>query len=249
MVGMFVAPNVSLDIAQFRGEDGWKLGLPRPARCSQISATTTTSIRVAPQYATAGRPAFACARRLRRRAGPRRPDATLSPSYWIGAYVRHDTLGGASFADSPLVKRDSYWSARRRHRLDHPASRRSSSKATSDALRHSPGADSELQPRQQGTRRRCGRRARNGTRCGWWSTAAPTAALRRSRASRAGDPDAAGASCGTHNGGKGAALLDGLVEAQRCRLHARARHGRRRPAPGRSHRSLHGRLGCRSHEP
>ena len=32
------------------------------------------------------------------------------PDYWIGAYLRHDSLGGAAFAPSPLVKRDSYWS-------------------------------------------------------------------------------------------------------------------------------------------
>jgi outer membrane scaffolding protein for murein synthesis (MipA/OmpV family) len=29
----------------------------------------------------------------------------------VGAYVRYDTLARASFEDSPLVQRDSYWSA------------------------------------------------------------------------------------------------------------------------------------------
>ena len=33
------------------------------------------------------------------------------PRFWVGAYLRHDWLGGASFENSPLVKRDSYWSA------------------------------------------------------------------------------------------------------------------------------------------
>ena len=32
------------------------------------------------------------------------------PTYWIGAYVRHDFLDGASFIDSPLVNSRSYWS-------------------------------------------------------------------------------------------------------------------------------------------
>ena len=33
------------------------------------------------------------------------------PKYWVGAYVRYDTLSGAAFAGSPLVQRNSYWSA------------------------------------------------------------------------------------------------------------------------------------------
>ena len=30
------------------------------------------------------------------------------PSYWVGGFVRYDTLSGAVFNDSPLVKRSSY---------------------------------------------------------------------------------------------------------------------------------------------
>jgi len=33
------------------------------------------------------------------------------PSYWTGAYVRYDTLAGATFESSPLVKSRGYWSA------------------------------------------------------------------------------------------------------------------------------------------
>jgi hypothetical protein len=64
---------------------------------------------VAPQYATTGRPAFAA-------AGGFAGTQTLVSltrryaTYWIGAYLRHDSLVGASFAESPLVRRDSYWS-------------------------------------------------------------------------------------------------------------------------------------------
>jgi MipA family protein len=65
---------------------------------------------VMPQYATASRPAYPA------------PDgyagaqvlASLTrryPASWNGAYVRHDSLAGASFEASPLVVRDGYWSA------------------------------------------------------------------------------------------------------------------------------------------
>jgi outer membrane protein len=108
LVGTFLAPQLDLDIAQFRGEGGWKLGLlagPLFADRRYDGYFYT----VAPQYATAGRPAFEAQGGY---AGTQVLAALTRryPSYWIGFYVRHDTLAGASFADSPLVKRDSYWS-------------------------------------------------------------------------------------------------------------------------------------------
>ena len=33
------------------------------------------------------------------------------PRFWVGAYLRHDTLAGAVIENSPLVKRDSYWAS------------------------------------------------------------------------------------------------------------------------------------------
>ena len=33
------------------------------------------------------------------------------PKYWVGVYVRYDTLSGAVFGDSPLVRRNYYWNA------------------------------------------------------------------------------------------------------------------------------------------
>src|SRR3981081_408805 len=108
MVGLFLAPHVNLDIAQRRGADGWKLGLlAGPLFANRRYDDYFYS--VAPQYATADRPASrasgACAGTSFPAARARR-----SPSCWLGAYLRHDTLAGASFADSPLVRRDSYWS-------------------------------------------------------------------------------------------------------------------------------------------
>jgi outer membrane scaffolding protein for murein synthesis (MipA/OmpV family) len=108
LIGGFLAPNVNLDIARFSGEYGWKLGLlagPLFANRRYDDYFYT----VAPQYATAGRPAFAAP------GGYAGTQALVSltrrfPACWIGAYLRHDSLAGASFADSPLVRRDSYWS-------------------------------------------------------------------------------------------------------------------------------------------
>jgi MipA family protein len=108
LVGTFVAPNISLDIAQHPGSEGWKLGLlAGPLFADHRYDGYFYS--VAPQYAIAGRPAFDAP------AGYAGAQALVAltrryPNWWIGAYVRHDTLAGASFAASPLVKTDSYWS-------------------------------------------------------------------------------------------------------------------------------------------
>ena len=65
---------------------------------------------VAPQFATAERPAYRAAAgysglvtgvSLRRRF----------KSFWVGAFVRYDALQGAVFEDSPLVKRSHYFAA------------------------------------------------------------------------------------------------------------------------------------------
>jgi len=32
-------------------------------------------------------------------------------NYWIGGFVRYDSLAGAAFVDSPLVRSRSYWAA------------------------------------------------------------------------------------------------------------------------------------------
>jgi len=107
-VGLFLAPNVSLDIAEFPGEGGWKLGF----LAGPLFATRRFDdyfYTVAPQYATVDRPAYQAPGGY---AGAQ-VIASLTrryPSFWIGAYVNHDSLAGASFAPSPLVKRDSYWS-------------------------------------------------------------------------------------------------------------------------------------------
>jgi len=109
MIGVFVEPHINLDIAQFRGSEGWKLGLlagPLFADRRYNDYFYTVS----PQYATADRPAYEA------HGGYAGTQTLVSltrrfPGHWCGFFVRHDTLGGASFASSPLVKTNSYWSA------------------------------------------------------------------------------------------------------------------------------------------
>src|SRR6266513_5868326 len=108
VVGVFLAPNLNLDIGQRRGDDGWKLGL----LAGPLFATRRYDeyfYGVAPQYASAGRPAFEARGGY---AGTQLLAALTRryPRYWLGAYLRHDSLAGASFAASPLVRRESYWS-------------------------------------------------------------------------------------------------------------------------------------------
>ena len=108
-IGWFFAPHLNVDIDDVAGLPGWNLGLlsgPLFAdhRYEEYFYT------VAQRFATAGRPAYQA------RGGYAGTEllAALSkryPSRWVGAYARYDTLSGASFAASPLVKRSGSWSA------------------------------------------------------------------------------------------------------------------------------------------
>ena len=65
---------------------------------------------VAPQFATANRPAYQA------HGGYAGTEFLTSlskryDSYWVGTFARYDTLAGASFVHSPLVKSRSYWTA------------------------------------------------------------------------------------------------------------------------------------------
>ena len=108
-VGWEFSPRVVLDVSDFAGIAGWNLGLlAGPIYGSERSHDYFYS--VAPQFATADRPAFDA------EGGYAGSQFLVSmskryPKYWLGAFVRWDSLNGAVFADSPLVRQENYFAA------------------------------------------------------------------------------------------------------------------------------------------
>ena len=108
LIGWTFTPRVNLDVADPFGAPGWKLGflvgpLFADRRYNQYFYSVDS------QYATPWRPEYQAGGGY---AGTQ-SIAALSkrfPKFWVGAYMRYDTLSGAAFADSPLVQRKSYWS-------------------------------------------------------------------------------------------------------------------------------------------
>jgi MipA family protein len=109
MVGWLFDPHLNLDIADPFGKAGWKLGfLAGPLFADR--RYHQYFYEVPAQNATAERPAY------EPKGGYAGTQFLASltkrfPRYWVGAYVRYDTLSGAAFAASPLVKENGYWSA------------------------------------------------------------------------------------------------------------------------------------------
>jgi|SRR5450631_19501 outer membrane protein len=108
-IGWTFTPRLALDVADPAGFAGWNAGLLiGPLFADRRYHEYFYS--VAPAYATASRPVYQAPGGY---AGSQ-VIAALSkryPRYWVGAYVRADTLAGAAFAESPLVQRPTYWSA------------------------------------------------------------------------------------------------------------------------------------------
>jgi MipA family protein len=109
VIGWTFTPRFNLDVADRFGFAGWNLGLltgPLFADRRYHDYFYT----VAPQYATAARPAYQAVGGY---AGTQAIVAISKrfPRFWAGAYMRYDTLAGAAFVDSPLVQHRSYWSA------------------------------------------------------------------------------------------------------------------------------------------
>ena len=107
LVGWTFSPRLNLDLRDPFGLPGWNLGLlAGPLFANRRYHEYFYS--VAPQFATPSRPEFAA-------AGGYAGTQTLAalskryPKFWMGAYMRYDTLAGAAFVDSPLVERKSYW--------------------------------------------------------------------------------------------------------------------------------------------
>ena len=108
-IGWVFSPRLNLDITDVAGLAGWNLGLlAGPMYGSERNHDYFYT--VAPQYATAGRPAYEA------KGGYAGSQFLMSvskryPKYWLGAFARWDSLKGAVFADSPLVKSENYFAA------------------------------------------------------------------------------------------------------------------------------------------
>lgn len=108
-IGWVFSPRLNLDIVDVAGLAGWNLGLlAGPMVGSELNHDYFYS--VAPEYATATRPAFDAKGGY---AGSQFLMAVSKrfPKYWVGAFVRWDTLKDAAFADSPLVTSENYFAA------------------------------------------------------------------------------------------------------------------------------------------
>ncbi len=108
-IGWVVTPNLNLDLPGRGLLAGWNLGLlAGPLYGSRRQHAYFYG--VAPEFATAARPAYAAsggyAGMQFLAAASRRFDG-----FWVGAFLRVDTLRGAAIESSPLVKRDRYVAA------------------------------------------------------------------------------------------------------------------------------------------
>jgi outer membrane scaffolding protein for murein synthesis (MipA/OmpV family) len=107
-IGGTFTPRFNLDIVDPLGISGWNLGLALGPEFAD-RRYNEYFYDVAPQYATPSRPAY-------RTSGGYSGVQSLAalskrfPKFWVGAYMRHDSLQGAAFEDSPLVQRRNYWS-------------------------------------------------------------------------------------------------------------------------------------------
>ena len=108
-IGWTFSPRLALDLKDPLRFPGWNLGLlAGPLFANRVYHDYFYT--VAPQYATASRPEYQA-------PGGYAGTETLAalskryPKFWVGAFMRYDTLAGAAFVDSPLVQRKSYWTA------------------------------------------------------------------------------------------------------------------------------------------
>lgn len=106
-IGWVFQPQMDIDLNDFR-HTGWNLGLV----AGPVYADRRYNqyfYNVDPQYATPSRPAYTAhggysGYQLIASFSKRFPD------YWTGGFMKWDNLGGAVFADSPLVKSSHYFS-------------------------------------------------------------------------------------------------------------------------------------------
>jgi outer membrane scaffolding protein for murein synthesis (MipA/OmpV family) len=108
-IGWTFSPAFALDLVDHPGGDAWKLGfLSGPLFANRRYNAYFYSVPA--EYATASRPEYQATGGY---AGTELLAALSKrfPRYWVGAFMRYDSLSGAAFEASPLVQRDHYWTA------------------------------------------------------------------------------------------------------------------------------------------
>lgn len=107
-VGWNVSPRLNLDIDSVGGS-GWNLGLlAGPIYADRRAHAYFYSVQ--PEFALADRPAYQASGGY----GGVQTLVAVSrrfPRLWVGGFARWDSLRGAVFADSPLVRRQHYFAA------------------------------------------------------------------------------------------------------------------------------------------
>ena len=107
--GYVFQPQLNLDVRDVGGHAGWNLGIAAgPIFADQRYHQYFYGVDAA--YATATRPAYQARGGY---AGTQFISALSKrfPHYWVGGFVKWDSLHGAVFEDSPLVKRKQNFSA------------------------------------------------------------------------------------------------------------------------------------------
>ena len=108
-VGWEFHPNLNVDIHAPGGLTGWNLGL-RAGLMYADDRHARYFYEVKPEFATATRPAYQAQGGY---AGAQVIVALSKrfPKYWVGGFLRYDSLRGAAFEDSPLVTSKNYFAA------------------------------------------------------------------------------------------------------------------------------------------
>jgi outer membrane protein len=102
-VGWLTAPSLNLDVIDPDGANGWKLGI-LAGPLFNTRRYNSYFYSVSPAEATAVRPAYSAPGGY---AGSQLTFAMSKryPHYWVGGFLRYDTVANAAFESSPLVKK------------------------------------------------------------------------------------------------------------------------------------------------
>ena len=103
-IGWVFAPRLNLDVKNVAGLEGWDFGIGVGTSFAS-EKYHDYFYSVASRYATPERPSYEASGGY----SGSHVLASLSkrfPKYWIGAYMRVDSLHGAQFNDSPLLRQD-----------------------------------------------------------------------------------------------------------------------------------------------